>query len=73
MENIEESIYWVIYLVNTFFDIEGKFCRKVFQFFYDFLPTFVLVKRKGTSSFAPMKGMGGGELLWRDLLPVGMK
>lgn len=42
-------------------------------FFYIFLPTFVLVKRKGYLSFASMKGMEGGELLWRNLLLVGTK
>ena len=69
-----KSIYWVVCLISTFFIIQGKNNRKVFfDFFYYFLPTFVLVKRKGYLSFASMKGMGGGELLWRNLLPVGMK
>lgn len=49
------------------------FLKYRFFFFYIFLPTFVLVKRKGYLSFTSMKGMGGGELLWRNLLPVGMK
>ena len=70
----KKSIYWDICLIGTFFIVEGKKYRKIFQcFFYNFLPTFVLVKRKGYLSFASMKGMGGGELLWRNLLPVGMK
>ena len=72
--DIKKGIYWVVCLISTFFIVEGKKYRKIFQcFFYNFLPTFVLVKRKGYLSFASMKGMGGGELLWRKLLPVGMK
>ena len=70
---IRKSIYWVICPVSTFFDIEGKFFRKVFGFFYNFLPKLVVGKRKGKRSFASLKGMEGGELLWSNLLPVGMK
>ena len=30
---IKKSIYWAKCLINTFFDIEGNFFRKVFCFF----------------------------------------
>ena len=73
IRNIRRSIYWVIRLVGTFFDIEGNFFRKVFLFFYNFLPNLVVGKRKGKRSFASLKGMEGGELLWSNLLPVGLK
>ena len=70
---IRNSIYWGICPVSTFFNIEGKFFRKVFVFFYNFLPNLVVGKRKGKRSFASLKGMEGGELLWSNLLPVGMR
>lgn len=59
--------------VNAFFDIKGKFLKEIYVSFYNFLLTFVLVKRKGIRSFASLKGMEGGELLWSNLLPIGMK
>ena len=70
---IRNSIYWGICPVSTFFNIKGKFFRKVFVFFYNFLPNLVVGKRKGKRSFASLKGMEGGELLWSNLLPVGLK
>ena len=72
-EKVKRSICWIINSTNTFFDIEKNYRKKNYISFYNFLPTFVLVKRKGYLPFAFMKGMEGGELLWRNLLPVGMK
>ena len=70
---IRNSIYWEISSVSTFFNIKGKIFRKVYIFFYNFLPNLVVGKRKGKRSFASLKGMEGGELLWSNLLPVGLK
>ena len=60
-------------MMQGFFDIEGKFFVEKKLFFYNILPTFVVGQRKGTRSFASLKGMEGGELLWSNLLPAGMK
>ena len=73
LKMIRKSIYWVMCSVSAFFIIKGKIFRKVFWFFYNFLPKLVVGKRKGKRSFASLKGMEGGELLWSNLLPVGMK
>ena len=73
LKMIRKSIYWVMCSVSAFFIIKGKIFRKVFWFFYNFLPNLVIGKRKGKRSFASLKGMEGGELLWSNLLPVGMR
>ena len=58
--DIRKSICRIFSPANTFFDVYGNFFKVFFYFIYNFLPTFVLVNRKGYLSFASMKGMGGG-------------
>lgn len=58
---------------KCFFDIKGNFFKENVVSFYNFLPTLVVVRRKGERSLASLRGMEGGDLLWSDLLPVGMR
>ena len=55
--DIRKSICRIFSPANTFFDVYGNFFKVFFYFIYNFLPTFVLVNRKGYLSFASMKGM----------------